>query len=497
MGFPTNYTGVTDPGANDTLAAVPHHTAHVNANEGLRKIGSGATTPTAGTVLNGDGTGTSAWTSLFTLSTDPAAEGVAWAQTKGFRFGRTLTYAGTGTASSANEFNGFISTFIDPTSSAGVYQKNGLYVVTTTNDPSDVSGTTRDAVGVDMRGYIAATNSYGRAWGGIAHAWLKTGGQGHLTGFEIDVANGGDDITSPTDPTGKQGLLIVAQTLGGANVSAGVRLVGQGTVVFHHGVYFNVSDIGTGTDDSAFTYYSEGLSDWAFRVKPGGGVYIHTNATTALELVNTAGNGAEIKMTGTSSTSKYLRVSAGNFSIYDTTDATELFKLTDAGALIMSAVNVTGATFVTYATANLASTTAHRRVHSLTVGAFDAVLSGDLLGVSAYQGSDGGSAFRSGAVIEAQAAENFDTTHWGTRLMFLTAPTGGGSPALVERMRIKSDGGIQFGGATGPQLYQGTGSPESAITAAVGSFYLRTDGGAATSFYVKESGAGNTGWVGK
>lgn len=43
----------------------------------------------------------------------------------------------------------------------------------------------------------------------------------------------------------------------------------------------------------------------------------------------------------------------------------------------------------------------------------------------------------------------------------------------------------------------GTGSPEGAVTAPVGAVFHRTDGGAATSFYVKESGAGNTGWVAK
>lgn len=47
------------------------------------------------------------------------------------------------------------------------------------------------------------------------------------------------------------------------------------------------------------------------------------------------------------------------------------------------------------------------------------------------------------------------------------------------------------------QLYAGSGTPEAAVTAAVGSLYLRTDGGASTSLYVKESGAGNTGWVAK
>jgi len=43
----------------------------------------------------------------------------------------------------------------------------------------------------------------------------------------------------------------------------------------------------------------------------------------------------------------------------------------------------------------------------------------------------------------------------------------------------------------------GTGSPEGVVSGLVGSIYSRTDGGAGTSLYVKESGTGNTGWVSK
>lgn len=43
----------------------------------------------------------------------------------------------------------------------------------------------------------------------------------------------------------------------------------------------------------------------------------------------------------------------------------------------------------------------------------------------------------------------------------------------------------------------GTGSPETVLTAPVGSLYTRTDGGASTTLYVKETGSGNTGWVAK
>ena len=45
--------------------------------------------------------------------------------------------------------------------------------------------------------------------------------------------------------------------------------------------------------------------------------------------------------------------------------------------------------------------------------------------------------------------------------------------------------------------FVGTGSPEGVVSANIGSTYRRLDGGASTSFYVKESGTDNLGWVGK
>jgi len=43
----------------------------------------------------------------------------------------------------------------------------------------------------------------------------------------------------------------------------------------------------------------------------------------------------------------------------------------------------------------------------------------------------------------------------------------------------------------------GKGTPETIVTANIGAIFLRLDGGAATTFYVKESGSGVTGWVAK
>ena len=47
------------------------------------------------------------------------------------------------------------------------------------------------------------------------------------------------------------------------------------------------------------------------------------------------------------------------------------------------------------------------------------------------------------------------------------------------------------------RIFKGYGAPESVITAGVGSLYLRLDGGATTTLYVKTSGTGATGWTAK
>ena len=47
-------------------------------------------------------------------------------------------------------------------------------------------------------------------------------------------------------------------------------------------------------------------------------------------------------------------------------------------------------------------------------------------------------------------------------------------------------------------IFVGTGTPEGNVTASVGALFLRTDGGANTTLYIKETGTDtNTGWVAK
>lgn len=62
---------------------------------------------------------------------------------------------------------------------------------------------------------------------------------------------------------------------------------------------------------------------------------------------------------------------------------------------------------------------------------------------------------------------------------------------------FRSFAGFRLVSNSGPLWLSGSGTPEGAVTAPVGSLFTRTDGGANTTLYVKESGSGNTGWVAK
>lgn len=52
-------------------------------------------------------------------------------------------------------------------------------------------------------------------------------------------------------------------------------------------------------------------------------------------------------------------------------------------------------------------------------------------------------------------------------------------------------------GDVGQFIGSGVNSPEGVVTAPIGSLYMRQNGGAGTSLYVKETGTGNTGWTAK
>lgn len=67
--------------------------------------------------------------------------------------------------------------------------------------------------------------------------------------------------------------------------------------------------------------------------------------------------------------------------------------------------------------------------------------------------------------------------------------------STTPKLVVDKDGNLRLGSTTGPRIVSGSGSPEGVVTAPVGSLYLRTDGGAGSTLWVKESGSGNTGWA--
>ncbi len=72
----------------------------------------------------------------------------------------------------------------------------------------------------------------------------------------------------------------------------------------------------------------------------------------------------------------------------------------------------------------------------------------------------------------------------------------------AARLTIADDGYDPIAGtpavtASTPYIRSGTGTPESVVAAPIGAVYINKSGGSGTTLYIKESGAGSTGWVAK
>ena len=74
--------------------------------------------------------------------------------------------------------------------------------------------------------------------------------------------------------------------------------------------------------------------------------------------------------------------------------------------------------------------------------------------------------------------------------------SGSDSPWLRGQMNAVAAGAYNPLTSEGTVL-SGSGTPESVVTAPVGTLFLRTDGSTSTTLYVKTSGSGNTGWTAK
>lgn len=127
---------------------------------------------------------------------------------------------------------------------------------------------------------------------------------------------------------------------------------------------------------------------------------------------------------------------------------------------------------------------------AIKIGGFDGYLYGSGSGTSKIQISNGN------ADIAINGSNSINLQSAGTTR--LNVAVGGDISVSTGDLKISGAGkAIVFAG-NGSVLWRcGAGTPEGAVTAPVGSLFTRTDGGASTTLYVKESGTGNTGWVAK
>ena len=96
-----------------------------------------------------------------------------------------------------------------------------------------------------------------------------------------------------------------------------------------------------------------------------------------------------------------------------------------------------------------------------------------------------------GLAIDDDVANSFSKIA-PTRTNLALANNAGQTKAFVGSAFVVTATPLGLGSVT---LNWGAGSPESSLSAPVGSLYLNTSGGSGTVFYVKESGdGGNTGW---
>ncbi len=310
-----------------------------------------------------------------------------------------------------------------------------------------------------------------------------------VLGGDIRLSQGGGARTMLIDNQGMSFNTIA--TIGGTWSGAGMlEVVGSGGAPSRNGVYFRGAASQTG---DAFLYRSSSSVDLA-RIKSDGGGYFAGPVDFAGAVLT--GDAANIIAQRNGTNAQESRI----YNTYTSSTNHERGILKwDANVFKVGTEKGTGGGTAR----NLALVT--DGTPRLTIGATDgnatfaaSVLSGAGVRVPAdntfywdnrarlYSPADG--------VISLM---NKDTNGF-TRLTF--------GPATSSFLALEISGtqfqdrladGSAF--AARQSLYQrfGAGSPEGVVTAPIGAIYSRTDGGAGTSLYVKESGTGNTGWVAK
>ena len=214
------------------------------------------------------------------------------------------------------------------------------------------------------------------------------------------------------------------------------------------------------------------------------GATINTPLSTTLEEV-TDGDGVSSPLSLATNRIGMAFPALTGSSATNALNITQTWNTTGSPALIQGTVTIT---------ASGGGSSLLRLGTNVNPNIFNVSLSGTIIcGSSIYFGSNYLISGTSGIIKLANASANdFNRLQFGGATSSFPSIKRNGTGLDIK---LADDSGFTFI----QDLYRliGSGTPEGAVTAPIGAMYSRTDGGAGTSFYVKESGVGNTGWVAK
>jgi hypothetical protein len=148
----------------------------------------------------------------------------------------------------------------------------------------------------------------------------------------------------------------------------------------------------------------------------------------------------------------------------------------------------------------LADDSGYAAVNALALTAIGSVIAGagSALAIASkftiYSNADGTAALTNAATTDFNRLQFGGTTSSFPALKRSSAAL---EVRLADDSAYAAHRALTYGVNNACVIRSGAGTPESAVTGNVCDLYLRTDGGANTTLYIKESGTGNTGWIAK
>ena len=293
--FPQNLDSLTNPSGTDSVATVSHSGQHSNANDALEaleaKLGTGASTPVTDSILVGDGTGTSRYTTFATSTRFTATNFLANGSTTLQAF--TFT---TATGTSATTTNFFATTasstnlFFTSATGGGITSAGNISATNGTgtfnNILANASTTLQNSTFINATGTSATTTNFFSTTASSTNVFSATG---NITNLTVGSCTGCGAVNPAVTFIPKSAVRNTTATSSEAVSSNTTMHVGQ--VVIPLDITVNKITIlsgdvinTNGTYD--LTLYSEDGQTQAFSVTTGTISTTNTFVTTAVSSVS-------------------------------------------------------------------------------------------------------------------------------------------------------------------------------------------------------------------